>query len=219
MTILFVIISIVFVKKIKKKSHRIIVWIVTILVFMLSCIPIETPLLTFSSVESSLRYTDWDKKVYRQIDTDGGAFLICKDANGTTVSSILKKDDGWSAVDRKNGKIGFMSIKDHKNPFVELSPETNVSVNALALYNKVFDKTILYGNFMFKSKKETENSSDIIIKNNQGETFITLSNKVDKKVGVALYEGYIMIDGEIGDSYTITINGKNQELCYRNSLF
>ena len=192
-----------------------IVRIVPVLVILLSFIPFEAPLLTFSSVGSSLRYVSTKEKIYRQIDTDGGAFLICKYDNNSTLRSILKKNDGWSVVDRKNGKKGFMNIKGHKDLSVELSPQTNIFGNMLTLYNKKFDKTILYGSFIFKNKKGNEDSSAVIIKNSQEKTFVTLRNEADKKVGVVLYEGYIIINGEIEDFYTITINGKMLELCYQ----
>jgi len=222
--LLFCILIIFIVKKVQinKIFKSIIIVILLIVTVVSQFVILRNDLLTYSSPASALAFCNPGETIKTQVDVDGGAFLICNafGGSGTTIRTALKRDGRWSSIDLNNGNSGFVRFCEDKDGLAgtSVSPGKIIHMGSVAMvYNFELNKSIIQG--VFTVDWENADNSSLSIEDLNGNQFI-VTHEDDTLVqnGVTTYEGYMIIDGEMSDSYTILIDGFETEV-YCGGIF
>lgn len=208
---------------ISKKIKTTIVFTLTTVFAVFQFIFLGTNLITYSSPSSALFYCNPGETIKTQVDVDGGAFLICQ-VNGmstnTTVRTTLKRGERWSSIDLNNSNGGFVRFCEDKKGVlgITISPEKTVRLGTgSTIYNSELNKSVIHCSFLVNWKNEDDSS--ISVKDLNGNQFILIDEDntlIDN--GLTRYEGYMVVDGEIDDSYPILIDGIEKEI-YCGGIF
>ncbi len=202
--------------KIKKIAKIIIVITITFCIIFLSYIPIEKNIITFSSPKQAVKYLNLNEKIEKQIDVDGGAFLICSGGlldNSYTVNTVLKREDRWSFPNiNSNTSHVKLQSDNRENLRIVLSSEKSVMCGGLITYNSELDMSFINCGFIVTNKNTNDNT--LIVTDSQGNkiNFISETKTEIKGTLTQKYRGYIVVRGTVNLPYTLYIDGIKTEL-------
>lgn len=202
--------------KIKRASKVIITLLVTFGIIFLSCIPVEKNIITFTSPEKAVEYLDMSEKIEKQIDVDGGAFLICSGGlsdNSYTIKTVLKRGDRWS-FPNINSNTSHVQFKgdSSKDLGIILSSEKSVICSGLLTYNSELDMSLISCGFIVTDKNMDDDT--LIVTDSQGSKIVFIEENEMKIKGISTkkYRGYILVNGNVDFPYILYIDGVKTEL-------
>lgn len=170
------------IRAVKSKPYRIITILIVVLCILSFYIPVENLFITFTSLESAFKYTNFDT-IKLVVEGQGSDMVICNDGNNSK-HIIPKTDKGWK-MEVGNKLLKFRNYETISMAVYQDKYSKDCYIIILDMTNKIFD-----------------------VFDNQNSIFYydTLEYDVNGDINYDYYS-YAYINN-FDEKYTLTVNGE-----------